>query len=58
MNKKYEFETLEQYREYLRENSRKWYANPENAEKKKAYQREYYKKKKLKEAEENLKDNK
>ena len=56
MNKKYEFETLEQYRKHLRRNSKKWYEA--NKEKKKAYQREYYAKKKLKEAEENLKDNK
>ena len=49
---KYEFENLEQYREHLRRNSKKWYEA--NKEKKKAYQREYYAKKKLKEAENNL----
>ena len=50
----YKFNTIEEYREYMKANSKRWYANPENAEKKKAYQREYYKKKKLKEAKESL----
>lgn len=50
----YKFNTIEEYREYMKENSKRWYADPKNAEKKKAYQREYYKKKKLKEAKESL----
>ena len=50
--KKYKFETLEAYREYMKANAKRWYADPKNAEKKKAYQREYYKRKK--EAKENL----
>lgn len=49
---KYQFETLEEYRRHLRQNSKNWYEK--NKEKKKAYQREYYAKKKLKEAENNL----
>lgn len=40
MEKKYKFETIEEYREYLRENSKKWYAK--NKEKKLEYQRKYY----------------
>lgn len=40
MEKKYKFETVEEYREYLRKNSQKWYAN--NKEKKLEYQRKYY----------------
>lgn len=46
--KKYKFETIEEYREYMKLNSKKWYANPENAEKKKAYQKAYYQKRRLK----------
>ena len=42
--KKYKFETLEEYREYQRANAKKWYQ--ENREKKIAYQKEYYKRKK------------
>lgn len=40
IEKKYKFETIEEYREYLRKNSQKWYAN--NKEKKLEYQRKYY----------------
>lgn len=50
----YKFNTIEEYRSYMKENSRKWYANPENAEKKKAYQREYYKRKKIEAVKEDL----
>ena len=38
--------------EYMKANAKRWYADPKNAEKKKAYQREYYKRKK--EAKESL----
>ena len=37
-----EIQSLEDYKEYVRENSKKYYEA--NKEKKKAYQREYYKK--------------
>ncbi len=53
--KKYKFETIEEYRKYMKLNSKKWYANPENAEKKKAYQKAYYQKKKAEKAEESAK---
>ncbi|MDY5211101.1 hypothetical protein [Intestinibacter sp.] len=36
------FETLEEYREYMRANAKRWYQR--NSEKKKAYQKEYYRK--------------
>ena len=41
---KHKFKTLEEYREYQRANAKKWYQ--ENREKKIAYQKEYYKRKK------------
>ena len=53
MKKEYKFETISEYREYMKANSKRWYADPKNAEKKRAYQKEYYRKKKLKEAQEN-----
>ena len=56
MKKEYKFNTIEEYREYMRENTKKWYANPKNAEKKRTYQREYYKRKKLEAAEETTKE--
>lgn len=36
------FETLEEYREYMRANAKRWYQK--NSKKKKAYQKEYYRK--------------
>lgn len=35
-----EITTLEEYREYMRANSKRWYQ--QNKEKKKAYQKDYY----------------
>ena len=37
-----EIQSLQDYKEYIRENSKRYYQA--NAEKRKAYQREYYKK--------------
>ena len=45
-------ETLEEYIEYKRQRSREWYQR--NREHKKAYQREYYRRKKLAAANEKL----
>lgn len=36
------FETLEEYREYIRANAKRWYQKI--AKRKKAYQKEYYRK--------------
>ena len=45
-----EIQTMEEYREYMRQQSKDWYKK--NAEKKKAYSKAYYQKKKLENAKE------
>lgn len=47
--------TLEDYYEYKRQVSREWYRK--NRDRKKAYQREYYRKKKMEDAKNSLNEN-
>lgn len=45
-----DIQTMEEYREYMRQQSKEWYKK--NSEKKKAYSKAYYQKKKLEKAKE------
>ena len=45
-----DIQTIEEYREYIRQQSKEWYKK--NSEKKKAYSKAYYQKKKLEKAKE------
>ena len=47
-----DIQTMEEYREYMRQQSKNWYKK--NAKKKKAYSKAYYQKKKLEKAKEEL----
>lgn len=47
-----DIETMDEYREYIRQTSKEWYKR--NAEYKKQYAKTYYQKKKLKEAKKKL----
>ena len=49
-----EIETMDEYREYIRQKSKAWYRR--NAEYKKQYFKAYYEKKKLEKAKEELKN--
>ena len=49
-----EIETMDEYREYIRQKSKAWYKR--NAEYKKQYFKAYYEKKKLEKAKEELKN--